>query len=101
MGLVIKVREIIGRCHIYNMGGKIVIEDGCRVNLKKTTAICMHSLAAIMPYYVALSKVVSPVELGLVRDGNKAYVQCLDPCKYTGGGTVIFEISRSTSKNLD
>jgi len=22
-----------------------------------------------------------------------AYVQCLDPCEITGGGTVVFEIS--------
>jgi len=26
------------------------------------------------------------------QDKDKAYVQCLDPCDYTGGGTVIFEI---------
>ncbi len=30
--------------------------------------------------------------LGLTKEGNKAYLQCLDPCEITGGGTVIFEI---------
>jgi len=93
MALVIKVIEIIGKCPVYKVGDRILIE-GCKINLRETTAICIHSLAAIMPYYVALNKGVSPVELGLAKEGNKAYVQCLDPCKYTGGGTVIFEISR-------
>ncbi len=93
MALIIKVIEIIGKCSVYKVGDKILIE-GCRINLKETTAICMHSLAAIMPYYVALNKGVNPVELGLANEGDKAYVQCLDPCKYTGGGTVIFEIEK-------
>ena len=55
MALIIKVIEIIGNCSVYKVGDKILIE-GCRINLKETTAICMHSLAAIMPYYVALNK---------------------------------------------
>jgi uncharacterized repeat protein (TIGR04076 family) len=94
VGLVIKVREIVGRCPVYKMGDKIVIEDGCRVNLKETTAICMHSLLAVMPYYVALSRGIEAKELGLAKQGNKAFIQCLDPCKHTGGGTVVFEIER-------
>jgi len=52
----------------------------------------MHSLALIMPYYVALSKGVDPMTLGLAKEENKAYLQCLDPCEFTGGGTVIFEV---------
>ena len=92
--MIIKLIEITGNCSAYKLGDKIVIEDGYRINLQETTAICMHSLAAIMPYYVALNKGVNPVELVLAKEGNKAYVQCLDPCKYTGGGTVIFEIEK-------
>jgi len=30
--------------------------------------------------------------LGLAKEGNKAYLQCLDPCERTGGGTIIFEV---------
>jgi len=30
--------------------------------------------------------------LGLAKEGNKAYLQCLDPCELTGGGAVIFEV---------
>jgi len=54
----------------------------------------MHFLTSLMPYYVALSKEIPPKSLGLsgTKD-EKAYVQCLDPCEITGGGTVIFEIT--------
>ena len=54
----------------------------------------MHSLSSIMPYYVALYRGVDSRKLGLSKDGKKAYVQCLDPCDYTGGGTVTFEIEK-------
>ena len=55
----------------------------------------MHSVSSIMPYYVALNRSIDPRELCLAKkesNGKSAYVQCLDPCKYTGGGTVVFEI---------
>lgn len=93
--LIIRVVEIKGNCPVYKEGNKIILEEGYRINLSKTDAICMHSLASILPYYNALSKGISAKELGLAKqsgDENKAYVQCLDPCEYTNGGTVIFEI---------
>ena len=52
----------------------------------------MHSLASIMPYYVALPKGIEPKTLGLAKEVNKAYLQCLDPCEITGGGTVVLEV---------
>jgi len=54
----------------------------------------MHLPASLMPYHVALSKEIPPQILGLsgTKEG-RAYVQCLDPCEITGGGTVIFEVS--------
>ena len=52
----------------------------------------MHSLAWLTSYYVALSKGVSPPQWGLAGEGCRAYVQCLDPVKYTGGGKVTFEV---------
>ena len=50
----------------------------------------MHSLASLMPYYIALSRGISPESLGLSgpKEGM-AYLQCLDPCELTGGGTAI------------
>ena len=87
--LIIKVKEIKGNCPIFKIGDTFFIENGYILKLEKP--ICMHSLTSIMPYYVALSRGIKPQELGLGKD-NKVYVQCLDPCEYTGGGTVIFEI---------
>ena len=84
--LRVSVAEIKGRCPIYKVGDVFYIVDGYK--LQATQLICMHSLASIMPYYVALSRGITPAELGLGED--KAHVQCLDPCDYTGGGTVVF-----------
>jgi len=94
--LIITVKDIKGTCPVYDIGDKIVLDEGYRFNLQETDHVCMHSLCAIMPYYVALFRGVAPKSLGLCRDGEKAYVQCLDPCEHTGGGTVVFEISRHT-----
>ncbi|MGD8513377.1 MAG: TIGR04076 family protein [Deltaproteobacteria bacterium] len=93
--LIITVKEIKGNCPVYRVGDKIVLDEGYRLNLKETDNMCIHSLASIMPYYVALYRGVDPRDLGLSRDREKAYVQCLDPCNYTGGGTVVFEIERT------
>ena len=93
--LNIIVKEIIGNCLVYKVGDRIVIDYGYKVDLSKTSAICMHSVVSIMPYYIALSNDVSLKKLGLRREetnNNSVFVQCLDPCKYTGGGTVIFKI---------
>ena len=95
MKLVITVVEIKGYCPVYKMGDKIVLKDGCVLDPGETDVACMHSLASIFPYYVALSKGVKPRDLGLAKDeSDEAYVQCLDPCDITGGGTVRFEISQ-------
>ena len=92
MDLIIRVKEIIGYCPVYKVGDTIVLEEGYKINPKKSSTICIHSLASIIPYHIALSEGVESKKIGLAKDGNRAYVQCLDPCKYTGGGTVIFEI---------
>ena len=94
MDLTVKVKEIKGTCPVYRLGDSILIQEGYILDTKNSCAVCMHSLASIMPYYVALSKGISPQTLGLsgAKEG-KAYLQCLDPCEVTGGGTVIFEIT--------
>lgn len=95
MKLIIKVIEIKGRCPVYQMGHRITLRSGYILDPRETDTVCMHSLSSILPYYVALSKGVKPEDLGLSRnDSEKAYVQCLDPCELTGGGTVRFEICR-------
>lgn len=91
--LIIKVKEIKGNCAVYKGNEQIVI-DGPGINLEETDKICIHALAPILHYAVALREGVDPVKLGLAKKGDKAYVQCVDPGEpYTNGGTVIFEIS--------
>jgi uncharacterized repeat protein (TIGR04076 family) len=97
MKLVIRVEDIKGRCPAYEVGDRIVLDSGFRLNLDETTAGCMHSFASIMPYHIAISKGVEPGQMGLAhreREDGRAYVQCLDPCEWTGGGTVTFSIER-------
>lgn len=90
--LEIKVVEIRGKCPVFKLGDRIVIE-GPQVKLDETDAICTHAFASLLPYIVALRKGIKPSDIGLGK-GDKAYVQCLDPGPpYTDGGTVIFEIT--------
>lgn len=95
--LVITVVDIEGRCPAYKVGDKIVLDNGYKFNLQETTAACMHSLASILPYHVAIAKGVPPNQMGLAHKSEhdgKAYVHCLDPCEFTGGGTTTFSIER-------
>lgn len=69
--------------------------EGPEINLKETDKICIHALASLLHYVVALREGVDPVKIGLAKEGSKAYVQCVDPGKpYTDGGTVVFEIEQ-------
>ena len=93
MDLEIRVVRISGKCPVYKEGDRFVLESGYVIHPEDSCAICMHSLASIIPYYTALSHGIEPVRLGLSpKRGKPAHVQCLDPCAYTGGGTVEFEI---------
>lgn len=94
MDIQITVKEIKGYCPVYNLGDSMIIRKGYILDTQIIPSLCMHSLSSIMPYYVALSKGVSPGNLGLSgTDEGKIYLQCLDPHEMTGGGTVIFEAS--------
>lgn len=88
--LLIRVLDIRGRCPVYQKGHEFRILEGFKLDTERP--LCMHSLSSLMPYYVALSRGILPKELGLTRGGQAAYLQCLDPCEHTGGGTVVFEI---------
>ena len=88
---IIEVSEIRGKCPVYKKGDKIVIE-GPEIVLEKTDAICIHALAPLLHYAVALREGVAPRNLGLSKDEKYAYIQCVDPGEpYTDGGTVIFK----------
>jgi uncharacterized repeat protein (TIGR04076 family) len=96
MDLVVRVREIKGHCPVYKVGDAFALESGYKLVTK--IPLCMHSLASLLPHYNAL-RVSKPEDWGLAGkdDRAKAYVQCLDPMAYTGGGTVIFEIGQVDS----
>lgn len=91
--LNVKVVKIKGDCPVYNIGDTFSIKNGYKINSEKE--LCMHSLASILPHYNSLSRGITADQLGLSKnnDKEKAYLQCLDPCDYTGGGTVIMEVS--------
>jgi len=93
MDLVIRVVKIEGYCPVYRTGDSFRLVDGWQLSTDKR--LCMHSLASLMPHYNAL-RISEPEEWGLAGKENPraAYLQCLDPCSYTGGGTAIFEITR-------
>jgi len=92
--LEIKVCEIRGKCPVYRVGDRMVI-DGANILLDKTDAVCVHALSTLLHYVVALEEGADPVKLGLSKNKEHAYMQCVDPgAPYTEGGTVIFECHR-------
>ena len=92
--LEIIVCEIKGICPVYKVGDRMVI-DGARILLDKTDAVCVHALSTLLHYVVALDEGADPVKLGLSKDSEHAYMQCVDPGQpYTDGGTVVFQCRR-------
>ena len=92
MHLLITVKEIKGNCPVYKVGDSFTLKEGYK--LVSGIPVCMHGLAALMPFYNAL-RVSEPRRGGLAgQDPEKAYVQCPDAVSHTGGGTVVFEISK-------
>jgi uncharacterized repeat protein (TIGR04076 family) len=93
--LVITVKEIRGNCPVFNVGDRIVVESP-KIVVAKTDNICVHAFGCMLSMIVPLSRGISFKKLGLsTEEGEKGYIQCLDPGKpYTDGGTVLFEIRR-------
>jgi uncharacterized repeat protein (TIGR04076 family) len=91
--LKITVVEIQGVCPVYQRGNSFYLTNGYILEPSKSCRVCMHSLASILPYHVALSHGISPASVGLNNGkSDNAFLQCLDPCAYSGGGTVTFEV---------
>ena len=93
--LIVTAKNIRGKCPVFSVGDRIVIESP-EIVPEKTDALCIHALGAVLSIIIALSRGVSFRELSLAKEeGNIGYVQCLDPGPpYTPGGTVTFEIKR-------
>ena len=90
--LLIEVVEVQGHCPVYHVGDRFLIQEGYQ--LVSDRPVCMHALGSLCPYHIPLSRGIDPANLGLAGPDGAAYVQCLDPQRYTGGGTVIFRISQ-------
>jgi len=97
MDLIIRVVEIRGCCPVYKVGDSFRLVEGYK--LVSEIPLCMHALAALMPFYNVL-RASSPCRWGIAgrKSPEKAYLQCMDPEAYTGGGTVVFEIVSSKSE---
>lgn len=93
--LVVTVKEIRGDCPVFKVGDRIVVESP-KIIVAKTDNICIHAFSCMLSMIVPLSRGVSFKQLGLAtEEGERGYVQCLDPGKpYTDGGTALFEIER-------
>jgi uncharacterized repeat protein (TIGR04076 family) len=93
--LVISVKEIRGNCPVFNVGDRIIVESP-KIVVEKTDSLCVHAFGCMLSMIVSLSRGISFKTLGLTtEEGEKGYIQCLDPGKpYTNGGTVLFEIRR-------
>ena len=92
--LEIRVCEIRGKCPVHRVGDRMVV-DGPSIVPDKTDALCVHALSTLLHYVVALEEGADPIKLGLSKDKEYAYMQCVDPgTPYTEGGTVIFKCRR-------
>lgn len=89
--LVVQVIDVQGRCPVYAVGDSFRIADGYKLISQRP--LCLHALQSLAPYYVPLSRGIAAAALGLSGSDGAAYVQCLDPHRYTGGGTVTFRIT--------
>jgi uncharacterized repeat protein (TIGR04076 family) len=89
--VVVEVVQVEGSCPVYSGNERFRIEQGYR--LIAGFPLCLHALASVLPYAPALSRGISPEELGLAGPDGAAYVQCLDPRAFTGGGTVTFRLT--------
>ena len=79
---------------MHRVGDRIVIE-GPRIDLGRTDNLCIHALAPLLHYAVALREGVDPGSLGLSKGEKCAYIQCVDPGEpYTEGGSVVFRCYR-------
>ena len=92
--LKVTIKDIRGICSVYEIGDEFLIDRGYVLRSERGVPVCMHSLSALMPFYVALSKGIPAENLGLAREGapEVALVHCPDPCESPRGGAVLMEV---------
>jgi len=88
--LIIEDREINGICPVYKIGDRIVLDDEYKVNLTQTSAICMHSIASIVLYYIAFSNGIHLNKLGLLEKMVRVIVHLYNV--WTHANTLMAEL---------
>jgi len=66
------VFEIRGRCPVYKVGHKIVVDDP-KIVLDKTDALCTYALASLLHYTVALECGDDPEKMGLSKPKDSVH----------------------------
>ena len=97
--LIITVKEVWGRCPLYLVDDKMVIE-GFYINTKESKNICMHAFLAMSSLLSAFIHGSSAKELGIGLQEDIGHLRCPDPGPpYTKGGSVLFELRRELIKD--
>lgn len=90
----IRVHEIKGTCPVFKKNDQIVF-DGPELVKDETDAYCVWASASFLPYLLAVRYGIPADEIGLSKEKDSYFVQCLDPGPpHTSGGTVVFEMVR-------
>jgi uncharacterized repeat protein (TIGR04076 family) len=92
------VKSVSGRCPLYQVGDKIIIED-FYINSSESSNVCLHAFSALVDLLSAFLHGSSASEIGIGTVSDVGYLQCPDPGPpYTKGGTVLFELRREAIK---
>jgi len=92
--LTITVKEVHGKCPLYQVGDKMVINE-FYIDTNNSKHICMHAFSAMLTSLSAFIRGFSAKDLGIGTDADVGYLHCPDPGPpYTKGGAVIFEVKR-------
>lgn len=65
-----------GKRSVFKKGDKIIIAPP-KIVLEKTDAVCIHALPLLLHYAIALNGGIDPAKLGLSKNSNYAYIQCV------------------------
>jgi len=92
--VTIDVKEIRGRCPVYAIGDRIIL-DGYYIDSRMSSNICIHAFSDMLTLLSAFAHGSSAIDLGIGEKEDLGYLQCPDPGPpYTKGGTVLFELRR-------
>jgi len=89
--VIIRVKEIKGKCAVFKSGEKIVV-DRAEINLEKTDNICIHALSSLLHHNQALREGVDPTKMGLAKEGKKSVCAVCRPRGALYEGGTVFEI---------